>query len=157
MIVICPQSERGFRRPHTTNEIIDYMVANYRIDTKRIYLTGLSAGANSVFTYLTHKQQYASRIAGAVPMSSTFVDSAHRANFHFINQANVHMLVYCGVRDSTYLKANKRYVDTINAVTPGLAEFETYNGAHGSWNHLYNPTQRDNRVNMYEWLLQFSK
>lgn len=157
MIVVCPQSEMGFRKPRSTNQVIDYMVSNYRVDTSRIYLTGLSAGANSIFVYLTDKREYAQRIAAVVPMSTTFIDSTHRSQFRYINEANVHTLMYCGTGDSTYYKANIRYAERINAVTPGLAKFVSYDGEHRGWNPMYNPTHRYYNPNMYEWLLQFSK
>jgi predicted peptidase len=156
MIVVCPQSEVGFRKPWSTNQVIDYMISKYRVDTTRIYLTGLSAGANSVFTYLTDKREYAARIAAVVPMSTTFLDSTHKSQFRFINEANVHTLIYCGIRDTKYFKSNQRYAEWINAVTPGLAEFVPYEGAHKGWNPMYNPTHRYYNPNMYEWLLQFS-
>jgi predicted peptidase len=154
-IVVCPQSTHGFRLPITTDQIISYMIAKYRVDTTRIYLTGLSAGATSVFKYLTHKPEYAQRIAAAVPMSTTTLDSASRAQLRYINQANVPLLMYCGNQDGAYLKVNKAYAATINAVTPGLAEFRTYNGKHQNWNPMYSPTHQYYKPNMYEWLLQF--
>src|SRR4051812_29815812 len=44
MIVVCPQSYNGYRPPNSTNQVIDSMIARYRVDVHRIYLTGLSAG-----------------------------------------------------------------------------------------------------------------
>jgi len=156
-IVVCAQSANGFRKPKTTNQIIDYMVANYQVDTTRIYLTGLSAGANSIYTYLTDKPEYAQRIAAVVPMSTTFLDSTHRSRLGLIGQANIHALIYCGDEDHQYLASNKRYASMINEAAPGFAEFHTYHGAHKNWNPMYAPNHKYYNPNMYEWLLQFSK
>lgn len=157
VIVVCPQSENGFRAPHTTNEVIDYMIATYRVDITRIYLTGLSAGANSVLRYLTHKPQYAARIAAAAPLSSTLLDSTHRAQLHYISDAHVPLDWFCGDDDKKFRKANEAYANTINTLTPGLVQFQLYNGAHGNWNIMYNPTHKYYNPNIYEWLLQHSK
>jgi predicted peptidase len=157
LIVLCPQSERGFRTPKTTNQIIDYMIAHYRVDVKRIYLTGLSAGATSLFRYITHKQEFANRIAAVVPMSTTYIDSTHHAQLHFINDANVHTYMFCGNKDKRYLRVNQSYANAINKRTPGLAQLTLYNGAHKSWNPMYSIGHKFYDPNMYEWLLQFSK
>ncbi len=156
-IVVCPQSANGFRSPLTTNQVIDYMISKYQVDTTRIYLTGLSAGGSSVLRYLSDKPEYAKRIAAAVPMSATFLDSSHLAHLNYINTANVHTLVFCGSQDQKYLSTNKGYVNAINALTPGLAEFKLYKGAHKDWNPMYNPTHKYYNPNMYEWLLNYHK
>lgn len=157
LIVVCPQSKNGFRVPVSTNQVIDFMIAKYRVDTNRIYLTGLSAGANSVLRYLTHKQAYANRIAAAVPMSTTHLDSTHRAHLNYISNAGVPLYWFCGDQDKKYLKVNEAYVKTLNQLSPGLVKFKLYKGAHKNWNPMYNTTHRYYNPNIYEWMLQFSK
>lgn len=67
-IVIAPQYE-SYGSPYhyadETEEIIDYVVNNYRVDESRIYLTGMSTGANNVIDYLSSSVARAQRIAAA--------------------------------------------------------------------------------------------
>lgn len=156
-IVVCPQSENGFRGPLSTNQVIDLMIAKYRVDTNRIYLTGLSAGANSVLRYLTHKPEYAARIAAAVPMSTTHLDSTHRSHLNYISNAGVPLYWFCGKDDKKYLKVNQAYVKTLEQLSPGLVQFKLYKGAHKSWNPMYDISHKYYNPNIYEWMLQFSK
>jgi predicted peptidase len=156
MIVVCPQSRNGYPTPGTINQTIDYMLAKYRVDVSRIYLTGLSSGGAAVFSYLTFSQANAARIAAAVPMSSLELETAKIANMKFIADAGTPVKVFCGTKDDLYLK-NKSYVDEINKYRPGLAILTPYGGSHGSWNERYNPTHASYNPNMYEWLLQYHK
>lgn len=96
MIIVCPQSDNGYHPPKFTNQVIDSMIAHYRVDTNRIYLTGLSAGACSVLRYLTHKPEYTARIAAAVSMNTTWLDSTHRAYMYYFSDAKVPLYWFCG-------------------------------------------------------------
>lgn len=49
--------------------VIDYVVDNYRIDERRIYLTGLSNGANMVMEYAASSLARARRVAAIMPVS----------------------------------------------------------------------------------------
>lgn len=156
MIVLCPQSVNGYPSPGAINQVIDYMLLKYRVDPSRIYLTGLSSGAAAVFSYLTYSQQYAARIAAAVPMSSIELETEKIANLKFISNAGTPVKVFCGKSDDLYLK-NQNYADEINKYSPGLAVFVPYGGSHGSWNERYDPSHKSYNPNMYEWMLQYHK
>lgn len=156
MIVVCPQSFAGYRMPVTTNQIIDYMIEKYPVDTTRIYLAGLSAGATSLFQYLTYDQAYANRIAAAVPMSTTGIEKKYKDQLHYINNADVKMLIYCGREDTKFLRFSKEYAEIINQKTPGLAKFSLFNSGHKNWNPLYDLTNKYYTPNIYEWMLQYS-
>ena len=156
-IVVCPQSQAGIRTPASTNEVINYMIAHYRIDTTRIYLTGLSTGAKSVLAYLTESQQNANRIAAAVPMSAANLDETQKSNLKYISNANVHTQIFCGDIDGAYNSNNRKYVDTINHYNPGLAIFTSYSGGHCCWNDIYDLSHAHYNPNIYEWMLQFHR
>ncbi|MCP3098453.1 phospholipase [Myxococcus sp. K15C18031901] len=53
--------------PAELNAFVDFIVANYRVDTTRIYLTGLSFGGYGAWRYA---YQYGSRLAALAPMAS---------------------------------------------------------------------------------------
>lgn len=79
-IVISPQFST-YNRPLTysatddypsaqaVEDVIDYVEAHYRIDTRRIYLTGLSNGANMIAEYAASSVDRAKRIAALMPVS----------------------------------------------------------------------------------------
>jgi predicted peptidase len=156
MIVICPQSSNGYPSPVAVNQVIDYMLAKYRVDKSRIYITGLSSGGAAVLSYLSYSKAYAARIAAAVPMSVIELETEKIANLKYVSEANTPVKIFCGVKDDLYLK-NKSYVDEINKYTPGLAVFASYGGAHSSWNGMYDPTHKHYKPNIYEWMLQYRK
>lgn len=156
MIVVCPQSSNGYPSVYDINKVIDYMLAKYRVDPSRIYLTGLSSGAAALFSYLTFSKANAARIAAAVPMSSLELETAKIANMKFIADAGTPVKVFCGRADDVYPE-NKSYADEINKYSPGLAVFTSYGGAHGSWNERYDPSHAFYNPNMYEWMLQYHK
>jgi predicted peptidase len=153
MIMLCPQSANGYPSPAAINQVIDYMIARYRVDVKRIYLTGLSSGAAAVFTYLTSSKENAARLAAAVPMSAIELETEKIANLKFISDAGTPVQVFCARGDDLYLK-NKSYADEINKYKPGLALFTSYFGGHGGWNERYDPSHAYYNPNIYEWMLQ---
>jgi len=156
MIMLCPQSSNGYPSQYDIGKTIDYMLAKYRVDPSRIYLTGLSSGAAAVFSYLTYSVANASRIAAAVPMSSLELETEKIANMKFIADAHTPVKIFCGRLDDGYFK-NKSYADEINKYSPGLAVFTSYGGRHGSWNERYDPSHAFYDPNMYEWMLQYHR
>lgn len=51
-IVVLPQSGSKEYNPKALHNFIEYIKVNYNVDTSRIYITGLSGGANSLYKYL---------------------------------------------------------------------------------------------------------
>lgn len=154
LIMLSPQSANGYPSPTAINQIIDYMVAKYRVDVSRIYLTGLSSGAAALFSYLTYSKEYAARIAAAVPMSPIELEAAKIANMKYIAEARTPVKVFCGTEDPLFVK-NRNYVNEINKHAPGLALFVPYSGAHDNWNPNFDPSHASYNPNIYEWLLQY--
>src|SRR4030095_7298842 len=73
-IVISPQYTTynypvDFPSASLCDSVIDYVVANYRVDINRIYLTGMSAGANIAIEYAGSSVARARRVA-AVAVAS---------------------------------------------------------------------------------------
>ncbi|MEO8583419.1 MAG: T9SS type A sorting domain-containing protein [Flavitalea sp.] len=50
-------------------DVIDYVVSHYRIDERRIYLTGFSNGANMIVEYAASSVARAKRVAAIMPVS----------------------------------------------------------------------------------------
>jgi len=156
MIVICPQSDNGYKDAADINKVIDYMIAKYRVDVSRIYMTAISSGAGSLLSYVTAKQEYADRLAAIVPMSAVQLTAAEVTNLKFIANSNLPTWIFCGNSDPL-LNNNRGYADKINEFKPGLAKFNTYSGAHNNWNRMFSPTNEYYTPNIYQWMLQYSK
>jgi len=155
-IVISPQ-HWGWT---TTPEALQYMLATlpkkYRIDTTRIYLTGLSAGGQGVIQAVTYSQALTNKIAAIVPMSPSATDNNYAKNFNFFTKAKTAAWFFAGTnKDEPYLTNAKKYSDSINRYNPGGSKVSTFNNGHCCWDVIYNPTHRENGMNIYEWMLQF--
>lgn len=155
-IVVCPQTTSGHLEPDRVNTILDKIVAKYRVDPTRVYMTGLSAGARNVMRYITASQAYANRVAAVVPMSVITLPADATSHFNYISNAGIHVKIFCGTTDAIY-SANQGYITSINALSPGLGEFVSYSAGHCCWNGPYEPKHTYYNPNMYEWLLQFHK
>jgi hypothetical protein len=78
-IVVCPQFNKyvrlqpgvadAFPSARQVENVINYVVARYRIDPKRIYLTGYSNGANMIIEYAASSVARAKRVAAIMPVS----------------------------------------------------------------------------------------
>jgi predicted esterase len=78
-IVVCPQFNKyvrlqpgvpdAFPSAKQVENVINYVVARYRIDPKRIYLTGYSTGANMIIEYAASSVARAKRVAAIMPVS----------------------------------------------------------------------------------------
>lgn len=150
--------------------IIRYMVANYRVDSNRIYLTGLSAGGAGIVSYSSHIDNNSGnpftpryRIAAFVPMSeangtpsqtdcNTIVRDSTRG-WGFGDQVNDPH------GDNTRILINQ-----MNVAKAGFGRFTgnpPYTFGHGRWDFFYKTTYRENftfqgvtsNMNIYEWML----
>jgi predicted esterase len=78
-IVVCPQFNKytrlqagvpdAFPSAKQVENVINFVVARYRIDPKRIYLTGYSNGANMIVEYAASSVARAKRVAAIMPVS----------------------------------------------------------------------------------------
>lgn len=155
-ITLCPQDEDGYRTADNINLIINAAIKKYRVDTNRIYLTGLSAGGRNVMNYVTEKPAYAKRIAAVAPMSVIDMNKAHTDNFNYFARYGVHCRIYVGDSDKRYFKDNVNYNNAINKFDPQMSQLITYKGAHSGWNKVYKP-DRAKHSNVYDWIVRWSR
>ena len=160
-IVFAPE----FINPWPNNNIIDseirYAVSHFRVDTARIYMTGLSMGGNIAWTYVTTPQA-AGTLAAIVPIAGggfyngmTGATVAARANLPVLATANV-------VDPVTPSSETQKAVQEINSVMPACnpRALDTFFNAigHDAWTQTYNPgTILHKGLNVYQWMLQYSR
>jgi hypothetical protein len=178
-IVVAPQhsysSWGADNTPVVFRYMLNYMMQNYRIDSSRVYLTGLSGGAQSCVEAVTWDTTFAKRIAAIYPISLTGLglnqpragDSVKTIGKHYhvaswtvvgSNDTNVGGTNTFNVSDTF----NTRY----NSLTPSPLGIRTVitGGTHSAntWDSAYSKTWNVNanngvELNMYEWMLQYRR
>ena len=155
-IVISPQFI-STPTPSGINDIINYVIQNYRVDINRIYLTGLSMGGGGVWNYAGYNSTYANRLAAIIPVCGASSPSTYRANI--IAATNLPVWATHNNGDPTVpVTYTNTYIDYLNAapvpsIIPPKKSIFNANG-HDAWSTTYNPSWKENGIyNAYEWLL----
>lgn len=161
MIVASPQCHDGGWNADKIHEYIGYLMSKYRINKKRIYVTGLSMGGYGTFSYVGNygNESYAAACVpicggGSTGKAESFLDIPTWA-FH-------------GDADGTVSVNNSiKMIDAINALNPILkAKLTIYPGVgHNSWSMTYDGTGMGTESNdydafnqsIYDWMFEFQK
>lgn len=155
-IVICPQITTSESTWQTTRvkQLYDWLVANYRVDLDRVYVTGLSLGATGTWDFV---KAYPSLVAAQVPSSGTYLTSG------IASMVNVPIWFVHGDADTTQSVNNAASAITAfnglapKPAIPPMASF-IKSGTHSSgvWTtELYNKSTA--KFNFEEWMLMHSK
>jgi predicted esterase len=159
-IVISPQFV-AWPSDADVDSVINYSIAHYRVDTNRIYLTGLSMGGSAVWSYAP-ENGHAQKLAGIVPIAGGLMYS-EASGAQILQENSVAVFAAANLNDPTVNSAlTVDDINTINSVTPKIVPtaLDTIYDAsgHGGWTITYDPTTNlHNGMNLYEYLLQFSK
>lgn len=155
--------------------MIDWAISHYRIDTNRIYLTGMSRGTDNIMGWATASAANAKRIAAMAPVANCFPDYTGSGNMTLFNQqvsnlaaGNVKLWGISCTGDKVCTENYiKNWVSYLNQQKPGFGLFTTAvlscegpdGSNHYAWNDGYNPDYRaaPGNKNIYEWLIQFSR
>lgn len=150
-VVVSPQCPADTWWPEHVDSLLgllDEIEANYRIDSKRIYLTGLSMGGFGAWTLAAlHPERFAAAvpICGGLPWHIDLGRAAERMK-------SLPLWVFHGALDDIVLpEDSQRVVDALKAAGAKV-KFTLYPKAdHDSWTKTYaNPK-------LYEWLLQHTR
>ncbi|AXY76932.1 T9SS C-terminal target domain-containing protein [Paraflavitalea soli] len=183
-IVLMPQYAEYSEPPYYADKIeafIDYAMSAYRIDPARVYLTGMSSGANHVIDYVSSSTSRAQRIA-AVSMSSMCwklsLNPAGPANI--ANAGLPTWFVHCVLDNPCVVAWPDEWVNAINnqpgAVAPRYSRLEETPDPqpfpfplsqqllycrpfpHDTWLALYSPLFTPaGGPNLANWFLQYSR
>ncbi len=139
---------------------IKVMLANleamYKINPKRIYITGLSSGGWGVWSCMTDDTSLCKQFAAIGPVSSAGSD--HPDKLENIAKYGIACWNICGTSDSFYGLA-AAYTNTININQPAIPAVLTglEGVGHNAWAQAYDPKWTDNGINFYQWLLQYKR
>jgi predicted peptidase len=161
MIVASPQCHDGGWNATKLHDFITYLLATYRIDPSRIYMTGLSMGGYGTFAYCTAKGADA-YVAAVVPICGG--GSTGQAG----NMAQIPTWAFHGDADSTVSVTNSiNMIAAINTAHPTIpARLTIYPGVgHDSWTRTYNGsgmgTERADydpfTEDVFEWMLRYQR
>ncbi|MCO6496630.1 MAG: T9SS type A sorting domain-containing protein [Chitinophagaceae bacterium] len=140
--------------------IINYAIENYRIDEDRIYLTGLSMGGGVVWDYVGSSLVRAKRIAAVVPICGA--TSPTNAKCEKIAAGNVAVWATHNSGDGTVSSSNTvGFVNGINSQpappTPPAKMTIFTSNSHDAWSKTYDLNFKEGGVNVYEWMLTFTR
>ncbi|MBA4166251.1 MAG: dienelactone hydrolase family protein [Chitinophagaceae bacterium] len=153
-IVIAPQ----FRHRPTSieaNSVLQYVLKRYRVDTSRIYVTGLSMGGGVAWEFAS---DYGVSVAAAAPICGGSWPDDKRAGR--IASFGLPVWAFHNNDDATVPVAySKDWVLKINSHHPAVAARVTTwpTGGHDAWDKTYDPAYKENGMNVYQWMLQYTR
>lgn len=189
-LVIAPQYNQygvgtppDFTFPDQTDALVDYIIANYRVDESRIYMTGMSTGANMIIDYLSSSAARAQRIAAASFASLCFPTNLSSAGStqgpaNVANGDVATWFVHCSTESDMYCGINTPtgWVNGMNSNSPTVAPRTSFLPAdpgglsypqnlnycrpfpHDTWSALYSPdwAPTGGGANFYNWTFQYT-
>ena len=153
-IVVSPQFKE-WPKAADVNTLVDYMVEKYRVDASRIYVAGISMGGGAAWDFAG---DFGTKVAAIVPISgASFAEEKRCAN---IASNKVAVWAFHNSGDKIVAPTvSKQFIEKINSnhAEPAakLTVFESVD--HDAWTKATDPNYKENGMNIYEWMLQYSK
>ena len=132
--------------------LLDYLIAKYRVDTKRVYLTGLSMGGYGTWSLAS---KYPERFAAVAPICGggmpIYVMLSSKTKAEAIKTLGV--WAFHGAKDPVVpLSESERMVNAFKRAGCTDIQLTVYPEAlHDSWTETYNNEA------LYEWFLKHSR
>ncbi|MFT3700845.1 MAG: PKD domain-containing protein [Agriterribacter sp.] len=165
-IVLSPQSKVAGQSVKTVTAMINYALANYRVDEQRIYLTGLSLGGFMSWNYAASSKTYADKLAALLlvcPGIDTAVNpSTPDPHGYAKNVATSNLPVWITTNSVdpeayTYKAVTlAKFINAYNPTPPAKLSIFPEKG-HDAWSKTYNPAYKENGINVYEWMLMYKR
>lgn len=154
-IIISPQFSK-WPKDEDIEGVMHYVKTQYRVDSSRIYVSGLSMGGGATWEYAG--SAYGKKLAAIVPIcGASWADSATARQ---IAKNEVPAWAFHNEDDdAVHVNSTKRYARLINAENPPVPVRVTLwpISGHDAWTKASDPDYREEDKNMYEWMLQYSR
>lgn len=161
VIMIAPQwlNPSTWPSPDMVDQVVNYVLANYRVDKNRIYLTGLSMGGGASWDYASSSVARSKKLAALLPVCGY---SGSWAGAKPIADAQLPTFATHNNGDPQVpYSMSVNWVNSVNAA--GLkppAQLRTFiSTTHNAWDSTYNPAIKvyNGNLNWLEWMLQYSR
>ncbi|MEO9871811.1 PKD domain-containing protein [Ekhidna sp.] len=161
-IVISPQLSKsvGSWGAGVVNAVIDFAITKYRVDTDRIYLAGHSLGGIGVYKYAsTTDSKYNHELAAIVPVAANGISTDEQGCR--VSARKINVRAYHSRDDQSRVKfpggeaSFNRIKNCVDPVPTADLQFVAYDGLshNGTPQRAFSPTDIQNGLNVYEWLL----
>jgi gliding motility-associated-like protein len=155
-ILISPQLKTNFGDwpPWYIDEVVEYAKSTLRIDTRRIYIMGLSLGGGGAWYYA---QTYPDKVAALAPCCGSRNTPTKAC---LLATSNIPTWAFHGDADNVVSMAKSvNMVNAINACVPTInpkAILTIYPGVgHNAWDYGFRTDHSLHNPNVYEWLMQW--
>lgn len=171
-VVIAPQlitqPDQNGPEQQMVDDIINYAIANYRIDASKISLTGLSMGGGIAIEYPGQSADlYGKRLSSLLAIAIASYDASDRVAQ--IAQANLPVWLTVNQGDTDPYTNTTGYIQQLTALgatpTPLLTVFPV--SGHGGWVDTYGAPNDANGahpgitnssgLNVYQWMAQYKR
>jgi predicted esterase len=159
LMYFSPQFSSGFSIP-ALHQFIQFIKSTYRIDSTRLYIAGISRGAELACKYAAVHPQFVTAVvsmAGGLPAESRDVSAQSLAS------NSIPIWAIHNIADDVIPYINsERLLELIHQYNPeATAQLSllTPDGPlnHDCWTRSTDPQFKRNNLNIYEWALQFKK
>jgi predicted peptidase len=134
-----------------------YALKNYRVDTSRIYLAGLSMGG---IISTDMGGEFTSQLAAIVAISGVSANAGMDAKAQHIAQGKLPLWAFHNTGDPVNsVTGTYDFIARIKSYQPAIPPLLTLfdSNAHDAWTRAINPAYKENNLNIYEWMLQYSR
>lgn len=152
-IILNPQFNK-YPNSSEIEDIILFAKRTYRVDTSRIYLSGLSMGG---FVTTQMGGDYTSQLAAIVAVSGVTNDTTVCRN---IAAGKLPVWAFHNDEDPTInISTAQNFISMTNSFEPLMpAKLTVFKAAvHDAWTEALNPRYKEGNLNVYEWMLQYSR
>jgi predicted peptidase len=155
-IVVSPQSNRTPMEADV-KEFLDHVTSTYRVDRSRVYLSGLSMGARVVTLAAA---AYAEEFAAIVPIAGVAVGPGLQNRCKVMAEAGLPVWELHNLDDPMApVSQAQQFISVLSdfspRVKPRFTVFDVY--GHDAWTTALDPAYKENGMNIYEWMLQYSR
>lgn len=177
-LVISPQFKaynypKSFPSVDEVDQLVDYVVKTYRVDPSRVYLTGMSTGANMVIEYAASKKSLG-KIAAISTASLCDSMNIKTNTSRDINAANLssngHGVWFMQCREDARCSIDivTEWVNAMKVAGGRAPRFTMLDDKdpnpdmhcaryeHNTWFRMYDADFRIDGTNLYEWFLQYT-
>ena len=155
-INLTPQFNR-YPSDADVKQFIDFAIKTYRIDTSRVYMSGLSMGGT---VSANMGGEYTAQLAAIVPIAGVTTGSTLKTTCSNIATGNLPVWVFHNNGDpSISVSDPMNFISTINTYHPSIVpKLTVFNSnIHDAWTDAINPKYKENGMNMYEWMLHYTR